>query len=212
MALVAFDFDGTLSRMDLFQLLGREYDVAGESRGLVEQGLRGDLAVADVMRQRAALFEGMPERGAESAYRRGRLRDGAAALIADLRRADVPVAIITASFERGVEVILDRSDVAVDHLVANHLEVRNEALTGDIDGPLMDAGKDAALQELAAAEGVPLGKTIAVGNGLSDLPMLQVAGTAIGFDPDSTVADHCDTTVTSMRKLRLHFEQHGITD
>ncbi|WP_200899147.1 hypothetical protein [Halanaeroarchaeum sulfurireducens] len=41
MTLVALDFDGTLTQSDLSVLLGREYDVASEIRGLAEQGLRG---------------------------------------------------------------------------------------------------------------------------------------------------------------------------
>lgn len=61
MALVAFDFDGTLTQSDLTVLLGREYDVASEIRGLAEQGLRGEVEFARTLRQRAALLEGMPE-------------------------------------------------------------------------------------------------------------------------------------------------------
>ena len=212
MALVAFDFDGTLSRNDLTQLLGREYDVAGEVRGLAEQGLRNEADFAATMIQRAALFEGMPERRAMAAFRRGRLRKGAAELVTDLRRSDVVVAVITGSFEQGVNVVLDEANVAVDHVIANRLEVNDGALTGTIDGPILNGQKDGVLEQLAANEGIPLEQTIAIGNGATDLSMLHVAGTAIGFDPESVVEQHCDEVVTSMRKLRLYFEQHDIIE
>jgi phosphoserine phosphatase len=212
MVLVAFDFDGTLSRSDLAVLLGREYDVAGEIRGLAEQGLRGEATFADTLRQQVSLLEGMPEDRVDAAFERCKLRDGAADLIADLRRSDVQVAVITGTFRRGVESTLERAGVAVDHLVANRLVLENGALTGAVEGPLLDGEKAGPLEELAVAERVDLGQTIAVGDGATDLPMLRVAGTAIGFGPDPVVEEYCDVVVTSIRKLRLYLEQHGVVD
>lgn len=212
MTLVVFDFDGTLTQSDLTVLLGREYDVAGEIRGLAEQGLRGEVNFATTLRQRVSLLEGMPEMRVDAAFQRCKLRSGAADLISDLRQSDVSVAIITGSFERGVEAALDRAGVAVDHLVANRLVLENGAVTGDVEGPLLDGGKDHVLEELAIAEELDLGQTVAVGNGATDLPMLQIAGTAIGYDPEPLVEESCDVVVTSIRKLQLYFEQHDVIE
>lgn len=212
MALVAFDFDGTLTQSDLVMLLGREYDVAGEIRGLAEQGYRGEEDFATTLRQRVSLLEGMPEARVRDAFDRCKLRSGAADMLADLRQEDVSVAIITGTFERGVEAALERAGVTVDHVIANQLVLENGAVTGEVDGPLLDRGKDHALEELAIAEELALGQTVAVGNGATDLSMLQVAGTAIGFNPDTLIESNCDAVVTSIRKLKLYFEQHDFTD
>ena len=210
MTLVAFDFDGTLTGSGLTVLLGREYDVAREMQGLADQGRRGDVDFERSLRQRASLLEGMPEARVRAAFERCKLRDGVADLIADLRRSGVTVAVVTGSFERGVETALERAGLAVDHLVANRLVLENGAVTGEVEGPLLAGGKDRALAELAATTGVDLGRTVAVGNGAIDLPMLRVAGTAIGFEPEPDVEGFCDVVVPSIHKLRLHFEQHGI--
>lgn len=212
MTLVAFDFDGTLTQSDLLALLGREYNVAGEVRGLVEQGLRDEAAFERTLRQRTSMLKGMPEQRVDAAFDRCKLRSRAADLISNLRRSGVTVAIITGSFERGVEAALRRANVAVDHTVANRLVIRNGAVTGDVEGPLLDAEKDLALEEIALDEGVDTERTIAVGNGPTDRPMLRAAGTAIGFKPDRVTEQLCDYTVTSVLKLRLHFEQHGVID
>jgi len=88
MTLVASDFDGTLTQADLTVLLGREHDVAGEIRGLAEQGLRGERGTS-------------PRRSASGSLssKECRKRD----LIADLCRSGVSVAIISGSFEGGVK-------------------------------------------------------------------------------------------------------------
>lgn len=210
MALIAFDFDGTLSQSDLSVLLGREMDLAGEVRGLAEQGLRGEIDFGTSLRERVKLLEGLPERRVDAAFERVRLRTSVPDLIGDLRRADVHVAIITGSFERGVEAALERADLTVDTLVANRLVIENDALTGEVEGPLVYARKDEALEQLAATEGISLDSTIAVGNGAADLPMLKIAGTAIGFDPVPVVEPHCDSVFHSIRQLRLYLEQHGM--
>ncbi|WP_435345849.1 HAD family hydrolase [Haloarchaeobius sp. HRN-SO-5] len=212
MALVAFDFDGTLSQTDLTVLLGREYDVGNEIRGLVEQGRLGEADFASTLRQRAALLDGMPEIRVDAAFERCKLRDGVVELLTDLRRSGEQVAIITGTFERGVETALDRAGAAVDHVVANQLVIENGAVTGAVEGPLVEGTKDEALGELATSLGLDIGQTIAVGNGATDLPMLRIAGTAIGFDPEPVVEPHCDVVVPSITKLRLYFEQHDILD
>ena len=210
MALVAFDFDGALSTTDLSVLLGREYDREHEIQGLADQARRGEVDVTASIRQRVSLLEGMPEARVTRAFERAKLRAGADALLTDLRRSGAIVAIITGSFESGVRTVLDRADVAVDHLVANRLVVANEALTGAVEGPLVDGRKDSALEEVAEAAGVGLGRTIAVGDDATDLPMLRAAGSAVGFEPEPLVEEACDEVVTSIRALRLYFEQHDV--
>jgi phosphoserine phosphatase len=212
MALVAFDFDGTLSQSDLSVLLGREHDVANEIRGLTEQGIRGDVDFERSLRQRVSLLEGMPADRVAAAFERAKLRGGAGEILRDLRRSGHVVAIITGTFEEGVRAALDRAGVAVDHVVANRLVMENDALTGEVEGPLVDRGKDEALEELVAVEGFDRGQVFVVGNGASDLPMLKNAGTAIGYNPAPIVEDYCDRVVTSVRKLRLYFEQHGVIE
>lgn len=153
MTLVAADFDGTLTESDLAVLLGREYDVAGEIRGLAERGLRGEVEFDRVLRQQVSLLEGMPEARVDAAFDRCKLRNGAADLIADLRRSGVRVAVATGTFERGVEAALDRAGVAADHLVANRLVTANGALTGEVEGPLIEGGRTACSRISPRARG-----------------------------------------------------------
>jgi phosphoserine phosphatase len=217
MTVVAFDFDGTLSDSEMTVLLGEQCNtvegsstgdhatrgsVADRMDGITERAMNDEIAYAESLRQRCALLEGLADAGAQEAFDQVRLRPGAAGIIRDLRAAGVRVTILTGGFERGVEAALDAAGVAVDTVVANRLPVADGALTGGVEGPLIEGTKDDALAVLAAALDADVADTVAVGDGANDLPMLEVAGLAVGFAPKPAVAPACDIVVDSMAELR----------
>jgi phosphoserine phosphatase len=169
---------------------------------ITERAMNDEIGYAESLRERAALLEGLPEAEAAAAFDEVVLREGAADLIAELNDAGVTTAILTGGFERGVAAALEREGVAVDHIVSNRLPMAGNELTGTVEGPLIEGTKDDALAELADDVGVSLEETVAVGDGANDLPMLEVAGLAIGFEPKPAVEPHCDVVVTSMAEAR----------
>jgi len=210
--LVAFDFDGTLSDSEMTVLLGERNDTAEDMVDITERAMNDEIEYAESLRQRCALLEGLPDEEAQAAFDQVKLREGAAEVIADLRGAGVYVAILTGGFDRGVARALEREGVEVDAIVANRLPVADGALTGGVEGPLIEGTKDDALEVLAAAVGEDLSDTVAVGDGANDLPMLEVAGLAVGFDPKPAVAPSCDTIVDSMAELAEVLESEDVLD
>ncbi|NUB90182.1 phosphoserine phosphatase SerB [Haloterrigena sp. SYSU A558-1] len=210
MTVVAFDFDGTLSDSEMTVLLGDRRDVADEMAEITERSMNDEIDYAESLRKRAALLESLPEADAEAAFGQVELRAGAADLIAELNDAGITTAILTGGFERGVAAALEREDVAVDHIVSNRLPMRDGELTGAVEGPLIEGTKDDALEALADDVGADLEDTVAVGDGANDLPMLEVAGLAVGFEPKPAVEPHCDVVVTSMAEAREVLLEEGV--
>jgi phosphoserine phosphatase len=206
--IVAFDFDGTLSDSEMTVLLGERCGVAGEMEEITARAMNDELEYAESLRRRCALLEGLADGDAEAAFGEVVLRPGAAEVIEALRAAGVYVAILTGGFERGVAAALDRAGVGVDAVVANRLPVADGALTGEVAGPLIEGTKDDALEVLAAVVGDR--ETVAVGDGANDLPMLEAAGLAVGFEPKPNVEPACDVVVESMAELRDLFEERGL--
>jgi phosphoserine phosphatase len=224
MTLVAFDFDGTLSDSEMTVLLGEQYGVADEMAEITERAMNDEIDYATSLRERAALLEDLPEARAQQAFEQVYLREGAADLIRALNDAGVHTAILTGGFERGVVAALERETVGVDTIVANRLPIEEReaqgasdasgqgprALTGDVEGPLIEGTKDTALENLAAETGTKMEDTIAVGDGANDLPMLEVAGTSVGFVPKDAVRPHCQVVVATMDRLAQLLEEDGV--
>jgi phosphoserine phosphatase len=208
--LIAFDFDGTLSDSEMTVLLGEEAGVADEIDDITERAMNDELSYAESLYERAELLDGLSEAKVEAAFDRVQLRPGAADVIAALQEAGHHVAILTGGFDRGVAKALEAEGVSVDTIVANRLPMRNGKLTGDAEGPLIEGTKDDALDDLAAEVGVAMADTVAIGDGANDLPMLEVAGLAIGYEPKPAVEPHCDVIVESMTDLLELLEAKGV--
>jgi phosphoserine phosphatase len=210
MQLVAFDFDGTLSDSEMTVLLGEQCGVADRMASVTERAMNDEISYAESLRERAALLDGLALDDAEAAFGQVRLREGVGDLLARLQDAGHHTAIFTGGFERGVERALDRAGVSVDTVVANRLPASGGRLTGEVEGPLIEGTKDEALESLAADLGLPASRTVAVGDGANDLPMLEVAGLAVGFLPKPAVRPACDVVVASMGRLGRVFEERGL--
>ena len=210
MSLIAFDFDGTLSDSEMTVLLGEQLGVADEMADITERAMNDQLSYAESLRSRAELLAGLSEADADDAYSEVVLRPGAADVIDRLREAGHTVAIFTGGFERGVAHALDDAGTEVDHIVANALPIEDGELTGEVTGPLIEGTKDDQLEALAADLAIDMSETVAVGDGANDLPILEVADLAVGFEPKPAVEPSCDDVVSTMAELGDLLETRGV--
>ena len=210
MSLIAFDFDGTLSDSEMTVLLAERAGVAAEVAEITERAMNDEISYAESLYQRAELLGGLSEEAVAAAFDEVTLRPGAGDLIERLQADGHHVAVLTGGFDRGVERALAKEGVEADTIVANRLPVSGGALTGEAEGPLIEGTKDDALADLAADLGIPMAETVAIGDGANDLPMLEVAGLAVGFAPKDAVRPVCDTVVASMFRLGTVLEGHDI--
>ena len=206
-SLIAFDFDGTLSESEMTVLLGERAGVADEMARITERAMNDEIGYAESLRERAGLLDGLSPTETQAAFDEVRLRPGMGELL-DRLATDHHVAILTGGFERGVVAALDAADTDVDSIVANRLPTDDGTLTGDVDGPLVEGTKDDALADLAAEVGAD--DTVAVGDGANDLPMLEHAGLAVGYDPKPAVEPACDTLVESVDELTTELATAGV--
>jgi phosphoserine phosphatase len=86
--------------------------------------------------------------------------------------------------------------LAVDVWRANRLRVADDVLTGEVAGTIVDAAAKAeTLRAWAADSGVPLARTLAIGDGANDLQMLAAAGLGVAFNAKPAVRARADLVV-----------------
>jgi phosphoserine phosphatase len=179
--LVVMDVDSTLIQGEVIELLAEHAGQAAEVARVTEAAMHGELDFEAALRSRVALLEGLPVTAVDEVRRAVRLTPGARTLVRTLKRLDHEVAIVSGGFTQVTDALV--ADLGIDHAAANTLEVVDGCLTGRLVGPIIDRpGKARALEEFAAAAGVPLAQTVAIGDGANDLDMLARAGLGVAFN------------------------------
>ena len=193
--LVVMDVDSTLIQDEVIDLLADEAGTHAQVAEITERAMAGELDFAASLTARVALLEGLPADVIDRVRDRITLTPGARTLCRTLRNLGYRVALVSGGF---TEVIAPLAvELGVDHVRANTLEVVDGHLTGKVVGAIVDrAGKRSALEELALEYGIPMSRTIAIGDGANDADMLQAAGLGIAFNGKAAARDAADSSVS----------------
>lgn len=192
--LLVMDVDSTLIQDEVIELLaahaGREAEVAA----VTERAMRGELDFEESLHERVRCLAGLDISVFDEVRRAIRLTPGARTLVRTVRRLGFSVAVVSGGFIEIVQPLA--TELGIDRAHANKLQVRDGKLTGRVDGPVVDrAEKARALRRFAEAEGLPLSRTVAVGDGANDLDMLAAAGLGIAFNAKPVVREQADASV-----------------
>jgi phosphoserine phosphatase len=199
--------DSTLIGQECVDELAAFAGVGDRVAAITERAMRGEVAFAPALRERAALLADLPESViGEVLKERITLNRGARTLVQTMRANGAYVAIVSGGFRQFTGAIRER--LGADEDRANVLVIEGAKLTGKVVEPIL--GQDAkldALKAIAAAMGAPLDDTLAVGDGANDLPMLQGAGLGVAYRAKSKVAAGADACVVHTDLSALLYAQ-----
>ncbi|MFT4214217.1 MAG: phosphoserine phosphatase SerB [Microbacterium sp.] len=192
--LVVFDADSTLLRNEVIELIADEAGRGAEVAAATEAAMRGEVDFATSLRSRVQALRGVPLDAFDRVIARVEPTAGAAELIAEIHVRGGVAAVVSGGFHEVLDEIAPA--LGVDRWRANWLESADGELTGSVAGEIVDAaGKAAALREWAAQLGVPLARTIAIGDGANDLQMMATAGLGLAFNAKPAVRAAADLVV-----------------
>jgi len=193
--MVVMDVDSTLIENEVINLLADEAGVGEEVAAITTAAMRGEIDFERSLRERVALLEGLREDAIKRASDRITVTPGARTFIRTLKRMGMKTAIVSAGFTRFANSLA--ADLDIDYSLSNTLEMVDGALTGRLEGELVDGARKAAfLLEIAEAEGIAPSQVVAVGDGANDLDMLAAAGLGIAFNAKPVVRERADTSVS----------------
>lgn len=188
------DVDSTLITAEVIELLAAHAGSQALVAEITERAMRGEIDFAESLHERVATLAGLPVSVLGAVRDEVRLTPGARELVAEAHRRGWPVGLVSGGFIEVVGPLAEELGITLAR--ANALEVDGGRLTGRVDGPVVDrAAKAETLREYARRTGVPLARTVAIGDGANDLDMMAAAGYSVAFDAKPVVAAAADAAV-----------------
>jgi phosphoserine phosphatase len=205
--LLVADMDSTLIGQECVDELAGYGGVGDRVAAITERAMRGEIAFEPALRERVKLLAGLSESVIADVLReRIMLSPGARTLAFTMRARGAYVAIVSGGFRQFTAAVRDR--IGADEDRANTLAIESGKLTGEVIEPIL--GHDAklgALQAIAAAKGLALAETLAVGDGANDLAMLKAAGLGVAYRAKPKVAAHADARIDHADLTALLYAQ-----
>jgi phosphoserine phosphatase len=208
--LLVADMDSTIIGCECLDELADFAGLKDQIAAITARAMAGEIAFEGALRERVGLLAGLDLAALERTYdERVRLNPGAARLVATMNAHGARCVLVSGGFDFFTGRVARATGFAAHH--ANRLVDDGSRLTGAVAEPILGReAKLAALTEEAAALGVGLAETLAVGDGANDLSMIEAAGLGVAYHAKPIVAARADARIehTDLTAL-LYFQGFG---
>lgn len=173
--LIAMDMDSTAITIECIDEIADFAGVKAEVSAITAAAMRGELDFQESLRRRVACLEGLSTDVLREVYdTRLKPSPGLAELMSYANRHGVKTLLISGGFTYFTERM--RTRFGYTYTRANTLGEHDGRLTGRVCGAIVDSlEKERMLRFLASTLPAARNKTIALGDGANDLPMLHAA-------------------------------------
>ena len=196
--LICFDMDSTLIQTVCIDELAKRAGVGDKVSEITARAMRGEIDFKESFKERVALLKGLDASVMKDIAEHMPITEGTDRLMSVLKTCGYKIAILSGGFTYFGEYL--QKKFGVDYVYANELEIdENGKLTGNYLGDIVDGHRKAELLKLIAqVEKVNLAQTIAVGDGVNDLPMISEAGLGIAFHAKPRVVANAQQSINTM--------------
>ena len=179
--LLAADMDSTIIGQECIDELADYAGIKPSIAAITERAMRGELDFAEALKERVALLAGLDVAIiARCLDERIRPNPGAATLVRTMRSRGAGTLLVSGGFVDFVEPVA--ALVGFEHHAANMLAKEKNELTGELEGPIVDAeAKKAAMIVEREERGLEPLAVLAIGDGANDIPLIVEAGLGVAY-------------------------------
>lgn len=204
--LLVADMDSTIVTSETLDELAAFAGIKDKIAAITRRSMNGEIDFREALRARVAMLRGLKLEALEATWAATRLTPGARELVATMRAHNATTALVSGGFTFFTGRVA--AQLGFDLHRANTLLDDGARLTGEVGEPILDRdAKLATLRELAAARGLRMAATLAVGDGANDLAMILEAGLGVAFRAKPIVAKEARARVDHAGLRALLFAQ-----
>ncbi len=193
--LVVMDLDSTLVAAEGIDELAIEAGVGAQVIRITQRAMNGEIPFPEALRERVRLLKGLSVSTLDKVYQRMAYTTGAVLFTSAVRKIGCKTAILSGGFNCFADRVKEK--LHMDYAFSNRLEIKNNKLTGEVLGEIVDGKRKVALmEEIAQREGIPLDRVVAIGDGANDLPMITKAGLGVAFNAKPSVRKAAPYNIT----------------
>ena len=194
--LIVFDMDNTLVSGEIIDEMAEAAGVHHRVKQLTSKAMHGEISFEEALRERVLLLKGAKIEILESISKTIIFTPGAKELIQSLKTMGYKLALISGGFTYFTDQI--KKQLGLDYAFGNKLVIQEGVLTGQLEGPIIDADvKWQIVEKIAEREGILKEEIVTVGDGSNDMIMVENAGLGIGFNPKPVLAKVASGIITN---------------
>ncbi len=179
-SLLVADMDCTIITTETLDELAARAGRKEDTAAITERAMRGEIDFAEALKERVAMLVGLEEGALEETLAAVVLSPGAETLVRTMAGNGAHTVLVSGGFGFFTERVAAMA--GFDETRSNRFEIADGRLTGHVIEPIL--GPEAKLESLtglSAERKIPLARTLAIGDGANDAPMIRAAGLGVAY-------------------------------
>lgn len=178
--LLVADMDATMIEGETLDELAAHFGLKDKIAPITAKAMRGEIDFAEALAMRVKLLKGMPVQALYDTLNAVRYSAGAKTLIRTMNSRGAKCVLISGGFDLFTGAVAQTLGFYKN--IGNRLGIADAKLTGEVIPPIVDKNtKKKTVEEEARLLQIDVKAVVSVGDGANDIPMLQAAGTGVGY-------------------------------
>ena len=190
------DMDSTLINIECIDEIADFANIKPQVAAITERAMNGELDFNSSLIERVSLLKNLDISVLNQVYsERLQVNPGGKELIQFFKTKGIKSAVVSGGFTYFTDRLA--KDIDLNHSRANSLGVKNNQLTGEVQGNIINAtAKAEFINELCNKYSISPEQVIVAGDGANDLEMMLIAGLSVAYHAKPLVEKKADIVIS----------------